>query len=302
MATSETYIASQVKLARSKMTAYEGIMALVTIIFVVANVLLYFLVGIPMFSIIFGALSGVFLFIILAVLVNLDSKNKISLIEYEKSLKLYYEQYDQITIPEKHYDIGLNSSFEQPQFAWFKKSALAFFPKPPLYENYKSYSQFGFFEIEFNSIKYFYTSGDKYYENKIFGGGSTGPNLTGAVIGQQVAGVGGAIVMGQSQNLPIESRLIIHDERRTVVLHHLSDGTLSKCLLPFDFYDIMNEHLPELSRDVVENQIKIKMAKKTSEDDSIEVKLKKLMDLKTSGLIDENDYQQQKKKILDNIS
>lgn len=225
--------------------------------------------------------------------------------DYESVLVSYMDLVKSTSIPERVYALDASSSFGVPYYVWFTTTNISFFPLMPTFENYKNQPSIRLSEIQFNKIKYYYTSGDKYYENKISGGGSTGPNIAGAIIGEQIAGIGGAFAMGQSKTNPIESKLIVHDERRTVIAYKEDSGLINKCLLPFDFYDILYDAIPDLSRDVVENPSrKVQVLSKQDQEitsDQIEAKLKKLLDLKNRGIIDDQDYQEQKSKLLNKM-
>jgi len=250
---------------------------------------------------IIGNMGGIFT---LAFIRAYSTKYKI-VKDFENVLQTYVNAAKSISIPDKPYEIDENSSFGVPYYVWFSPTKLSLFPKMPTYENYKNLKEARLGEFQISKIKYYYTSGDKYYENKISGGGSTGPNVAGAIIGEQIAGIGGAIVMGQSKTNPIESKLIVHDERRTVIAYREDQGMITKYLLPFDFYEVLYDVLPDLSRDVVENPLKKAQASSKQEQeissDQIEAKLKKLLDLRNSGLIDDQDYQEQKSKLLNKM-
>ena len=109
--------------------------------------------------------------------------------------------------------------------------------------------------------------------------------------------------MGQSQTNPIHSELIIHDERRTIIVYKTENNETKKYLIPYDFYEIIAEHLPNLDRETVETMEKSTMSNSNhiSSSDMIEAKLKKLQEMKNSGLIDENDYKTQKEKLLEKL-
>ncbi|HOO43935.1 MAG TPA: hypothetical protein PKU69_02580, partial [Bacillota bacterium] len=66
--------------------------------------------------------------------------------------------------------------------------------------------------IPLSKMRHYEVVGDKYYENKISGGGSQGPNYTGAIIGEALFGVAGAVAGGQQKIDPIQSQVILHDE------------------------------------------------------------------------------------------
>ncbi len=294
----------QIKQAKQASSSLNIPMIIMPILFIGANIILYFAIGIPMFSIIFGILTGLVLFAMMAAVMSARDKQLQNLNTFIKRINLYFELLQRTEIPEKTYGFDHNSSFSAPQLMWFIKDSIHFFPKPPTFGNHLLYDQIGENQIPYKSIKYYYTSGDKYYENKLSGGGSTGPNLVGAMIGEEIAGVGGAVVMGQSRINPVTSQLIIHDERRTVIAYKNEDGSIAQCLIPFDFYDIMVEHLPDLRRDFVEMKMNASQIKQNALDnngDNIEAKLKKLLDMKNAGLIDENDYRIQKEKLLEKM-
>jgi hypothetical protein len=250
---------------------------------------------------IFGGIAVFFTLIFISVY---SSKYKV-VKDFEGKINEYVDQAKSVQIPEKPYEIDENSTFGVPYYVWFGLLKIYLFPKLPTFQNYKSLTDIKLLELYTSRIKYYYTSRDKYYENKISGGGSTGPNVAGAIVGEQIAGIGGAIVMGQSKTNPIESKLIVHDERRTVITYREEQGTITKYLLPFDFYEVLYEMIPELARDVIENPSRHAQVMSNLEQENnsnqVENKLKKLLDLKNQGLIDDQDYQEQKSKLLNKL-
>lgn len=296
MEASKTHVESLIQQERKK--HYHLIIPM--IMFPIIFVIFYFIISsteelnMPIFIGIFGTILILFMGGFIGSYVS--KMNNVT--KYGEKLYAYYERLSRINIPEKTYSISeMSSNFFQNQHMWFTKTAISFFPYPPKVSNWKSYAQIDLFELNFSQIKYYYVSGDKYYENKISGGGSTGPNIAGAIVGEQIAGIGGAIVMGQSKTNPIESHLIVHDDRRTVIVYRDSSEMMIKYLLPFDFYEILYGHLPNLCRDQIE-KVKEMPNKEKQQTDSLEARLKKLLDMKNAGLIDEKDYLEQKAKIL----
>jgi hypothetical protein len=188
---------------------------------------------------------------------------------------------------------------------------LNFFPANPTPKTYLHYRYYQLVRIPPDGITHFYQTGEKYYENKISGGGSTGPNIGGAIIGNVIAGGVGAIIGGQSQTEAIQSELITHDERVVVISTLTKNGLAVRLTCSTEIYEPLNTWIPEKNKailDVIQQKKIIEAAVpsnrpvtvETSEATVIE-KIKKLQQLRDSGLIDDAEFQARKSKLLDTL-
>lgn len=148
--------------------------------------------------------------------------------------------------------------------------------------------------IHISDIQYFSREGDVYTETKISGGGSTGLNIGGAIIGGIVAGPVGAIIGGQSEAQPIKSETIRHDERKTVLVHN--KGKLE--FAPED-YAVLMKLIPEKELSAIQQ----KKALETHQDkqSSPEGKLRKLQALHNDGLLTDEEFEEKRKKLIEEL-
>ncbi|MDD3713066.1 MAG: hypothetical protein PHZ28_06205, partial [Candidatus Izemoplasmatales bacterium] len=140
-------------------------------------------------------------------------------------------------------------------FYWQDQESIHFFPCPPVSaQNSRIYG----FSKKKADIKYYEMVGEKFYENKISGGGSEGPNIGGAIIGAQLGGTAGAIIGGQQTIKPIESELILHDTRKLLMIFSLDDG-VSEIICNSEFFGVLKVNLPEKSKEIYEEIAKHKV-------------------------------------------
>ena len=191
----------------------------------------------------------------------------------------------------------IDDNFEY--FYWQDDELINFFPCPP-----KSV-----FDSRVNGItrkkaevKYYEVVGEKFYENKISGGGSEGPNIAGAIVGGQLFGTAGAIVGGQQTINPIESTLVLHDTRMTRLIFTYNEG-MNELLCDSNFYNVLKIHLPEKSKEIYDEIIKHQVIKKSlgEEDNNINQKFKILEQLLKEGHITKAEYDVKKQKLIDEI-
>jgi len=191
------------------------------------------------------------------------------------------------------------------------EGTLNFFPATPIPTTYMKYRQYKLIRIPPDRITHFYQTGEKFYENKISGGGSTGPNIGGAIIGNAIAGGVGAIIGGQSQTEAIQSELIVHDERNVVISTVSMRGDPVRLTCGMEIYESLNTWIPEKNKalmDVIQQKKIIEAAVPSyhpaptgiSEATVID-KIKKLQQLRDSGVIDDAEFQARKNKLLDTM-
>ncbi len=236
------------------------------------------------------------------------SQDKINIQQYYERLKEYQVKADPILKDVKPLanvmveKLVYNNSWRDENFEyyyWQDKESINFFPVPPI----------SLFNSRTNKIirkksevQFYEIVGEKFYENKISGGGSEGPNYAGAFIGGQIMGTAGAIVGGQQKIDPITSELILHDTRKTRVVFTYIDG-VNELLCDFSFFEILKRNLPEKSRDIVDEVTKHKIVygEKKEVVSDLKNKFVVLEQLYKDGYLNKEEYDAKKKKLIDEV-
>ena len=158
--------------------------------------------------------------------------------------------------------------------------------------------EFKVLKIKLEDIEYFKSDGEKYREQQISGGGSTGINIGGAILGGIIAGDAGMIIGGQRKVEEIQSTTITHDNRKTKVSYF--EGKKRNTLY-FSFEDLeyFQDTIPEKEYDIVNTKRKNEYIKEDTS--STKNKIKELKELLDEGLIDKEEFEQRKKKLLDEM-
>lgn len=113
-----------------------------------------------------------------------------------------------------------------------------------------------------------------------------------------LAGGAGAIIGSRVNNKEIKSEIVENDARKTILKYYKNGNLISK---EYDYqaFNVFEELIPDKEYNIVlQNEIQ-KNTKPTNNDIDIEDSFKKLKDLKEKNLIDESEYQQKKKELLD---
>lgn len=151
-------------------------------------------------------------------------------------------------------------------------------------------------EIDLSDILYFTKIGKEEHLSKISGGGGEigGSNLTGAVLGGIIAGSTGAIIGSRKETKinSIETSTYTIDTRATLL--KLKDKEI---LFNMDTYEALLKLIP--SKDY-ESQIISKKNNNSEAVDNIDIvdKLEKLKSLLDTGVLTNEEFESQKKKIL----
>lgn len=184
-------------------------------------------------------------------------------------------------------------------YYWQDIDSINFYPKPPL--NLECAIDNGFSK-KMAEIKFFEMVGEKFYENKISGGGSEGPNYAGAIVGGQLMGTAGAIVGGQQKIDPITSELIIHDTRKVRIVFEFNEG-INELLCNNEFHQVLLGNLEEKNKIIFDEITKHKVIDniKTNNGEDISIKFKKLEKLLTDGLITKEEYDKKRQKLIDEV-
>ncbi len=251
---------------------------------------------------------GFFLVLLLANVANKSAEDVKRIKLYEEKLAEYKKHADPIISSVKSLarvvidKKMINGDWHDENFEffyWQTKDEINFFPCPPI--DYLVARIHGISKRK-DQVKFYELVGEKFYENKISGGGSEGPNVAGAFIGGQIMGTAGAIVGGQQKINPIESELILHDTRKTRIVF-LDDEGVNELLCGSTFYDILKSHLPEKSKEIFEELVKQQVVYKTvkTNGQDINAKFALLQQLLKDGHITKEEYDLKKQKLIDEV-
>lgn len=153
-------------------------------------------------------------------------------------------------------------------------------------------------EIMLNDVDYFFEAGEYSTHTKISGGGGGGSSLLGAVAGGVLFGGVGAIIGSRRRIDPITTELLVQDTRETILKYYINGD---EYFIHFSANDIkkFNELIPSKKLNVVdkdEQSISISEPK-----NDVTSRLEKLIELNKKGLINNHEYEEKRKEILDNI-
>lgn len=100
------------------------------------------------------------------------------------------------------------------------------------------------FKIDIADVEYYLVSGQETSEFRIEGGGSSGPNIPGAIVGGLLAGEAGAIIGGMPEPKPIYS-YTKYTEGRYVELVYKKNGRVQKIKLSYPALPFLELWMPE---------------------------------------------------------
>lgn len=158
--------------------------------------------------------------------------------------------------------------------------------------------------IPFNKIQCFLKTGDVQYTSKVSGGGGGGYSATGAFIGGLIGGDAGAIIGSRKPVKQVKTTIETHDTRKTQLRYLRNDGTMDTIEKDgYAFYDYLLKNIPE--KDLLSLQLKststitnMNMPKKTSDTASRADRLRELKSLLDDGILTQEEFDTEKKKIL----
>lgn len=154
--------------------------------------------------------------------------------------------------------------------------------------------------IPIRSILYFEEIGELRQYAMVSGGGTS---LKGALLGYALAEDLGAIICSRE---PVTTEIVSNDDRRIELIYKNQNNDIENLEFTHDAYSVFKQLIPskELRRICALNSIKEKRDapnKSASKNQTVKKKLKQLQGLKEEGLITEEEFMQQKQKILDSI-
>lgn len=153
--------------------------------------------------------------------------------------------------------------------------------------------------IPFDNIQCFMKLGDVQYTSKVSGGGGGGYSLSGAIIGGLIGGDAGAIIGSRQSVKQVKTTVETHDTRKTQIRYLNGNGTMGIIEQEgYDLYDYLLRNIPE--KDLLSLQLKrgTNVTPKTSEGNSRADRLRELKSLFDDGILTEEEFTTEKKKIL----
>ncbi|HAU85509.1 MAG TPA: hypothetical protein DCW90_08410 [Lachnospiraceae bacterium] len=157
--------------------------------------------------------------------------------------------------------------------------------------------------ITIDNIIYFQEKGDLQYSTDISGGGGGDANIGGAMLGGILFGVAGAIVgshTGENSKIKaIKSNAVEHDNRYTSIRYIEQNGKTVEKKCRYEYYDVFNELIPEKEYSYIQLHTNASNHDTPSKSNGIPVEeLKKLKELLDAGIINEDDFEKTKKRLL----
>ena len=163
-------------------------------------------------------------------------------------------------------------------------------------------------KIKIDNVEYFKEEGEMYREQVVSGGGSTGINIPGAIIGDMIAGPAGMVLGGSRKVEEIKTETVTHDDRIVILSYYYDkeySDTKTTLMFDYDFYSFFLDNIPEKEyKYVIENR-RNKKSKEKSEPKEVKInskdKLKEIKQLFDEGLITEEENKEKRKNIINSI-
>lgn len=224
--------------------------------------------------------------------------------EYTEKLGIV-EDNTQVTLYEL--DETCHTHLSKPHYIWVDNGMLNIFPMAKYYIQWHissmsrpDISELKLKSIPIDSILYFEEIGELRKYTTISGGGTS---LKGALLGYAIADDIGAIIGSRE---PLTTNVVSEDDRRIELIYKNQEGQIENLEFMHDAYDVFKKLIPlkELRKIISLNTVQgIKEETDTDiqEHKSVKDKLKQLKDLQDEGLITEEEFAEQKKKILEAI-
>lgn len=239
-------------------------------------------------------------------------ENRDKLIQNMNQFQLEYDEYtdklgviksdDQATLIEFD-EAGSYSSI--PHYLWVHNDTLNIFPLSKYYKEwYTSVThkpdilKLKLKSIPLKSILYFEEIGELRRYTTVSGGGSS---LKGALLGYAIAADVGAIIGSRE---PIKTEIVSEDDRRIELIYKNQANEVVNLEFTHDAYKILKKLIPtkELRRIVnlsVSGNLQNVVVEGVTQ--TAKEKLKQLNEIKMEGLITDEEFSEQRKKIFDSI-
>lgn len=192
-----------------------------------------------------------------------------------------------------------------PHYLWIENNMLNLFPMSKYYKEWEissiskpDVSKLKLKTIPTESILYFEEIGELRKYTTLSGGGTS---LKGALLGYVIADDIGAIIGSRE---PIKTEVVSEDDRRIELIYKNSENEIVNLEFTHDAYNAFKKLIPlkELRKIVglntvqnIDNDINIEI----QQTKSAKEKLKQLNEMKEEGLITDEEFLEQRKKILD---
>lgn len=224
--------------------------------------------------------------------------------EYTEKLGIVKDN-AQVTLYEL--DETCHTHLSKPHYIWADNGMLNIFPMAKYYIQWHissmsrpDISELKLKSIPIDSILYFEEVGELRKYTTISGGGTS---LKGALLGYAIADDIGAIIGSRES---ITTNVVSEDDRRIELIYKNQDGQIENLEFMHDAYDVFKKLIPlrELRRIISLNTVKgtkDETGDVAQDHQSVKDKLKQLKDLHAEGLITEDEFVEQKKKILEAI-
>lgn len=288
---------------------------------VIASVIIYFISAVlNVSSRIF--FKGLLIFLIIATIIFIigmigifmkNSNDKANHVASMNQFQKEYDEYiskkgivksdDQVTLIEK--DDKYKFEDDIPHYVWIDDNCIKLFPMAKYYKfnetsagSKPDVTKLHLKSIPIDSVLYFEEMGELRKYTTVSGGGTS---LKGALLGYVIADDLGAIIGSRE---PIKTSVVSEDDRRVELIYKNEDSDIENLEFAHDAYKVLKKLIPfkELKR--IANLKTAKKNKdtteaKTQEPQTAKDKLKQLKEMKKEGLITEDEFLEQKKKILD---
>lgn len=256
---------------------------------------------IPIFIMIIGA--------VLMLIYHEDEKSA-----HISNMNTFQEEYDQyakklgvvksdtqVTLIEQKY------SFKISHYMWVADGCINIFPmaKYYIYNETSSGSRPDVSKLHITSIPldfilYFEEMGELRKYATVSGGGTS---LKGALVGYALADDLGAIIGSRE---PIKTTVVSEDDRRVELIYKNKEGDIKNLEFTHDAYKVFKNLIPSKELRRMTNLKKAKNGKEASDKEvqkspTAKDKLKQLKEMNKEGLITEDEFLEQKRKILDSF-
>lgn len=162
------------------------------------------------------------------------------------------------------------------------------------------------FKIALDKIEMYTKDGEIKYNSIVKNNGKK-VSLSGAIVGSVIAGAPGMIIGATKDRNDIETDIEENDDRKIYVYYRNEENEVESFTVEkyyfsnlFRFYDFINKKLPTKSDKYILSHQDETQVKEENIDDTKD-KLTKLKKLFEDGLIDEEEYKNTKKEMLNNL-
>lgn len=266
--------------------------------------------------IIYGSVALFMLSLIIGTVMIKVEKNNNKAVHIE-NINAFQEEYDKyvdmIGIVKSDIKITLLESGMHPfeaeisHYLWVADDCIKLFPRAEYYRAYETssvnrpdVSELQLKSVPIDSILYFEEMGELRKYATVSGGGTS---LKGALLGYAIAEDVGAIIGSRE---PITTKIVSEDDRRIELVYKNKEGEIENLEFKHDAYDVFKKLIPlkEFRKIVSLNTVqstKSGAVTETQKSQTAKEKLKQLKELKAEGLITEEEYSEQKKKVLESL-